>query len=180
MEVLDYAGPYEVFNVAAECAPEASLQVQAIGLADGPVAGRGGFKIHPHATIGSCPPPDILIVPGGAGTRALLHDRRVIDWVRLAAKEAEMVLSVCTGALVLAAGLIGNAPATTHHEAFHELAALSPATTIIEGRRFVQSSDRLWTSAGVSAGIDLALHAVELLLGADIRGDVVEEMEWGW
>src|SRR5215813_318394 len=74
MEVLDYAGPYEVFNVAAEYAPGASLQVQAIGLTDGPVAGRGGFKVHPHATIGSCPPPDILIVPGGAGTRALLHD----------------------------------------------------------------------------------------------------------
>ena len=91
------------------------------------------------------------------------------------------MLSVCTGALVLAAaGLLEGRQATTHHGAFDELVALSPSTTVVEGRRFVQSSDRIWTSAGVSAGIDLSLHVVGLLLGEDVRNEVVEEMEWGW
>lgn len=181
MEVLDYAGPYEVFNLAGEYSPEQGLQVQAIGLTDGPVTGRGGFTVLPRASIANCASPDIVVIPGGAGTRPLLREKDALDWVRSAAMEAEMVLSVCSGALVLAAaGLLDDRRATTHHGAFQELAALSPSTEIITGRRFVQASERVWTSAGVSAGIDLALHAVELLIGAGVRDEVSREMEWGW
>lgn len=174
MEVLDYAGPYEVFNVAGE-------QVRSIGVEAGPVAGRGGFTVQPDATIADRMSLDVLVVPGGVGTRRLVHDRSVIDWVSGAAKEADLVLSVCTGALVLAAaGLLDGREATTHHGAFGELATISPSTTVVRGRRFVQASERLWTSAGVSAGIDLSLHIVSLLRGADARDRVVEEMEWRW
>ena len=181
MEVLDYAGPYEVFNVAGECMTDRGLEVRAIGCTEGPVTGRGGFAVLPHATIADSSPPDILVIPGGAGTRPLVLESEVVDWVRSAAQESELVLSVCTGALVLAAaGLLEGRQATTHHGAFDELVALSPSTTVVEGRRFVQSSDRIWTSAGVSAGIDLSLHVVGLLLGEDVRNEVVEEMEWGW
>jgi transcriptional regulator GlxA family with amidase domain len=180
MEVLDYAGPYEVFNVAAESAA-GRLRVQSIGVGDGPVSGRGGFTVIPHVSLASSTPPDILVIPGGAGSRALLHDQHVIEWVRRAGDEAELILSVCTGALVLAAAeLLNNAPATTHHGAFDELAALSSTTTVVEGKRYVQSSERVWTSAGISAGIDLSLQAVELLLGREIRDAVIDEMEWGW
>ncbi|WP_246142836.1 DJ-1/PfpI family protein [Nocardioides rubriscoriae] len=181
MEVLDYAGPYEVFNVASERWPGPRPQVRSIGTRAGQVVGRGGFAVVPDADLGDDGYPDVLVVPGGAGTRRLLGDREVVDWVRSAAHEAQLVLSVCTGALVLAAaGLLDDRPAATHHGALDELAALSPSVTVVTGRRFVQSSDRVWTSAGVSAGIDLSLHAVDLLAGPDLRDQVVEEMEWGW
>lgn len=181
MEVLDYAGPYEVFNVAGQAGPEARFEVRAIGTHPGPVTGRGGFVVLPPETIDEPAPPDILVVPGGAGTRPLLHDRDVIDWVRAASEKAELVLSVCTGALVLAAtGLLDRRCATTHHGAFDELAALSPTTQIDRGSRFVQSSEQIWTSGGISAGIDLSLHVVGLLCGDDVRDEVVEEMEWQW
>lgn len=181
MEVLDYAGPYEVFNLASERWPGERPEVQAIGTRNGPVTGRGGFTVIPNASIATRTYPDVLVVPGGAGTRPLLGEDRVLEWIAAAVQEAQLVLSVCTGALVLAAaGLLEGCPATTHHRAYDELAALSPLTTVVEGERFVQSSERIWTSAGISAGIDLALHAVEQLVGGEVRDQVTREMEWGW
>jgi transcriptional regulator GlxA family with amidase domain len=181
MEVLDYSGPYEVFNVANETSSKTTFDVHAIGVAAGPVTGRGGFTVLPPTNIAECSVPDVLIVPGGAGTRPFLREPKVVDWVRSAAADAELVLSVCTGALVLAAaGLLENSPATTHHQAFDELAAISPSTDIVRDRRFVQSSSQVWTSGGISAGIDLSLHLVGLLAGTDIRTAVIAEMEWGW
>lgn len=180
MEVLDFAGPYEVFNVAGELT-DARVRVISIGTTPGPVTGRGGFTVLPDVRIEDCAPPDILIVPGGAGTRPLLREPRIIDWVRSASEGAELVVSVCTGALLLAAaGLLDGCPATTHHEAFDELVAVSASTRIVEGVRFVQSSQRVWTSAGVSAGVDLSLHLLGLLHGPDVRDTVAAEMEWRW
>jgi len=181
MEVLDYAGPYEVFNVAGEMAPDTEFAVTSIGVSPGPVTGRGGFTVVPQTSIGEASTPEVLIVPGGAGTRALLRDLTVLDWVRNAASSADLTVSVCTGALVLAAaGLLDGRPATTHHGAFDELAAISPSIQIVPGERFVQSAERVWTSGGISAGIDVSLHLVGLLAGHSTRDLVVAEMEWGW
>ncbi len=181
MEVLDYAGPYEVFNVASERWSGPRPRVESIGVGSGSVTGRGGFAVLPHSWIEDAAAPDVLVVPGGAGTRRLLGQDDTLGWVRSAASEAQLVLSVCTGALVLAAaGLLDHRQAATHHAARGELAALSPSTTVVQGQRFVQSAERIWTSAGVSAGVDLALHAVDLLAGTAVRDRVIEEMEWGW
>ena len=93
----------------------------------------------------------------------------------------ELLLSVCTGALLLgSAGLLDGLPATTHHDGVDELAALAPSCVIHQGRRFVRASDRIRTSAGVSAGIDLSLAVVEELSGSALRDLVSEEMEWMW
>jgi len=179
MEVLDFAGPYEVFNVAAEAG--APFAVQAIGTGPGPVIARGGLTVLPPVSLADAATPDILVVPGGAGTRPLLHDDAVLDWVRQAAPRAELVLSVCTGALVLAAaGVLDDTRATTHHHAFGELAALAPRVEVVAGQRFVRNSDRVWTSGGISAGIDLAQHIVGLLAGEQVKAKVIEEMEWLW
>ena len=95
--------------------------------------------------------------------------------------KVEWLLSVCTGALLLAkAGLLQNCAATTHHTAFELLRELSPTTTHVEDRRFVQSSAKIFTSGGISAGIDLALHMVDKLVGSAARASVVEEMEYNW
>lgn len=183
MEVLDYAGPYEVFNVANEISGRISdrqtFAVQAIGVQPGQIVARGGFTVLPPTSIGECPSPDILIVPGGPGTAAVLKDEQVTGWVRACAEHAELVVSVCTGALVLAAaGLLTDRPATTHHWAFDQLESLSPSTDIVRDQRFVQSSDRIWTSGGISAGIDLSVHLIDLLAGTEVREKVVEMLEW--
>jgi len=181
MEVLDFAGPYEVFNVAGELGAGAPFSVLAVGLTGAPAVGRGGFTVVPACSLDDAPPTDLLVVPGGAGTRRLLHDERLLAWVRERAGEVELLLSVCTGALVLAAaGLLDGRPATTHHDAYDELEAMSPTTKVVRGQRFVRSADTILTSAGVSAGIDLALHAVQLLAGPTTRDRAVTEMEWMW
>jgi len=181
MEVLDFAGPYEVFNVAGELGEGAPFSVFSVGLTGAPAVGRGGFTVLPAYSLDDAPPPDLLVVPGGAGTRPLVRDERLLAWLRERAAEVELMLSVCTGALVLgAAGLLDGRPATTHHDAYDELAAVSPTTTVVRGQRFVRSSETILTSAGVSAGVDLALHVVQLLTGQETRDRTVTEMEWMW
>lgn len=179
MEVLDYAGPYEVFNVAGELG-DGVFEVASVGVTPEPV-GRGGFRVVPDFTLDDAPVADILIFPGGRGTRRLVHDERVTAWLRERATDASLLLTVCTGALVAAAaGLLDGLAATTHHSALDELAAISPATTVVRGPRFVRASDRIRTSAGVSAGTDLALAVVEELAGPELRATVEDEMEWMW
>jgi transcriptional regulator GlxA family with amidase domain len=181
VEVLDFAGPYEVFNVAGELGDGRPFSVFSVGLDGRPAVGRGGFTVVPTYSLDDAPPPDVLVVPGGAGTRRLLHDERLLGWLRERAAEVEVLLSVCTGALVLgAAGLLERRAATTHHDAFDELAALSPTTKVVRGQRFVRTSERVLTSAGVSAGIDASLHVVQQLVGRETRDRVVAEMEWMW
>jgi len=181
MEVLDYAGPYEVFNVAGELGAGAPFSVFSVGLTSAPAVGRGGFTVQPTYSLDDAPPADLLVVPGGAGTRPLLQDERLLAWLRERAGEVELLLSVCTGALLLgAAGLLEHRSATTHHDAFDELAALSPTTTVVRGQRFVRSSERVVTSAGVSAGVDASLYVVQSLTDAETRDRAVTEMEWMW
>jgi transcriptional regulator GlxA family with amidase domain len=181
MEVLDFAGPYEVFNVAGELGDGNPFSVFSVGLGHEAAVGRGGFTVLPAYSIDDAPPPDLLVIPGGAGTRPLTKDDRLLEWVKERAAEVELLMSVCTGALVLgAAGLLERKPATTHHGAYDELAVVSPTTKVVRGQRFVRSSETILTSAGVSAGVDLALHVVQLLAGQETRDRTVAEMEWMW
>ena len=181
VEVLDFAGPYEVFNVAGELGEGSPFSVFSVGLTGAPAVGRGGFTVQPAYSLDNAPPPDVLIIPGGAGTRPLLHDERLLTWLRERAAEVEVLLSVCTGALLLgAAGLLERKSATTHHDAFDELAALSPTTQVVRGQRFVRSDERIVTSAGVSAGVDASLYVVQELVGSATRERTVSEMEWMW
>lgn len=182
MEVLDHAGPYEVFNVAGELSEPSAFSVSAIGVGGRDTAtGRGGFTVVPAHVVGDGFVPDVLVVPGGSGTRALVPDPRIVGWLREAAERVEVLVSVCTGSLLLAsAGLLEGRRATTHHTAFDELASLDATIDVVRDERFVRSSPDVWTSGGISAVIDLALRVVEELCGAELRDAVVEEMEWGW
>ncbi|WP_241153707.1 DJ-1/PfpI family protein [Nocardioides pantholopis] len=181
MEVLDYAGPYEVFNVAGEVSDPGAFSVLSVGLTGEVATGRGGFRVLPDHGLDDCPATDLLVVPGGAGVRRLQSDDRLLAWLRDRAAEVEVLVSVCTGALLLAsAGLLHGRRATTHHTAYAELAGLDPTVQVERGPRFVRSADRLWTSGGISAGIDLSLRVVRELAGPRVHDDVVAEMEWGW
>lgn len=181
VEVLDFAGPHEVFAVAGDLIRPPPFYVYEVGLTAGPVIARGRLLAAPRYTIDDCPDPDILIIPGGMGTRPLLKDRKLIEWIADRAEKVELLLSVCTGALLLAkAGLLAGKRATTHHGAFEQLSQISPSTEIALGERFVESSKRIITSGGISAGIDMSLAVVERLLGDKAKATVVEEMEYGW
>ena len=155
---LDAIGPYEVLQRMPR------LSITFIGHARGEVRSDNGMLgIILDATYEELPRPDVIVFPGGIGTRALLQDERVLDWVRHAHAETLYTTSVCTGSLVLAAaGLLHGLTATTHWGARHELAAQG-AVPVPE--RVVEHLDRrLITAAGVSSGIDMALRLVELLV----------------
>jgi transcriptional regulator GlxA family with amidase domain len=154
---LDGIGPYEVLQRIPE------IDVTFIGHDRGEVRSDNGFLgITVDATFEEAPKPDIVVFPGGEGTRALMDDERVLDWVRTAHETTRYTTSVCTGSLVLgAAGLLEGLTATTHWGAYHVLERVGATPT---GTRVVEHLDRrIITAAGVSSGIDMALRLVELL-----------------
>jgi transcriptional regulator GlxA family with amidase domain len=180
VEVLDFAGPFEVFSVAGRRSGIEPFRVYTVAEKPGPVQARNGLSINPHYTLATCPRPDILVVPGGFGTRPLMHNSTVVDWVRARSKEAELTFSICTGALVLGrAGLLDGLEATTHHLAFDELRAAAPRTTVRSERQVVDNGHVI-TSAGIAAGIEAALHIVGRLLGTPMAVETAQYMEYRW
>jgi transcriptional regulator GlxA family with amidase domain len=118
VELLDFAGPFEVFSVASRWSDPPAFRVYTVAQRPGPLVARNGVSINPHYLLDDCPAPDVLVVPGGLGTRTEMNNEALVGWIGRAAARAEVVLSVCTGALLLAkAGLLDGLEATTHHGA---------------------------------------------------------------
>lgn len=185
VEVLDFAGPFEVFGVTGALNDPAPFTVSTVSLHGGAITARNGLRVLPHHTAANCPPVDLLVVPGGFGTRALVHDDDVLDWVRRRDSESELTLSVCTGSLVLAAaGLLRGKQATTHHGAFDELAAIDPSIEVVRDVKMVDDAGTgdggIVTSGGISAGIDMSLGVVARLLGDDAAERTARYMEYDW
>ncbi|HEY0946382.1 MAG TPA: DJ-1/PfpI family protein [Opitutaceae bacterium] len=179
VEVLDFAGPFEVFAVADELHGHEPFHTFTVAVKPGTVRARNGLKIIPDFSVETCPPPHVLIIPGGAGTRPLLGQPALLEWLRSRARRAEVVMSVCTGALVLAqAGLLDGLRVTTHHENLAMLAELAPKATVDASRRFHDNGPVL-TAAGISAGIDCSLHVVARLLGPAAADTTMRYMEYG-
>jgi transcriptional regulator GlxA family with amidase domain len=180
VEVLDFCGPYEVFSVTGRDRDPKPFRVRLVAERPGPVLARNGLSVNPDHTLADCPPADLLLVPGGMGTRPLMHNAMVVEWVRSRAAESELVLSVCTGALILGkAGLLDGLAATTHHGALELLRQTAPNTEIRDDTRFVDNG-RVITSGGIAAGIDMALHVVGRLLGAEVAAETARYMEYPW
>ncbi len=181
VEVLDFAGPYEVFNVTAELNDPAPFNVYTIAESTAPIRTRGQLSVNPNYSIYQMPPAQILIVPGGFGSRALLHKPHFINWLRDQAEQVELLISICTGALVLAkAGLLSGLTITTHHENLSELAPLvDSSSTITTDRRYFDNG-KILLAGGVSAGIDLSLYVIRKLLGDMVLSKTLNEMEYAW
>lgn len=178
VEVLDFAGPFEVFGVTDELNGEQAFHVFTVAETPGTVRTRHGLKLSPTHTLESCPAPHVLVIPGGFGTRALLRRSALLEWVKTRAAQAEIVMSVCTGALVLAqCGLLAGLRVTTHHELLGMLAELAPTATVDPSARF-HDNGHILTAAGISAGIDCSLHVVRRLLGPDAARATVAYMEY--
>lgn len=178
VEVLDFAGPFEVFSVADGLRQRTAFNVITVAESTGTIRACNGLKVVPHFSLEDCPPPQLLVIPGGIGTRPLLNKPALLEWIRRRHKTAEITMSVCTGALLLAkAGLLDGLRATTHHGAFALLRELAPTTDVIETERFIDNG-QIVTSGGISAGIDCSLHVVERLLGRDAADATARQMEY--
>jgi transcriptional regulator GlxA family with amidase domain len=184
-EVLDFAGPYEVFTTASRIFvrrnPDAEelFKVFTIARESTQVRARAGLKVQPDYTIGEHPPIDVLIVPGGVVT-AELDRSDVIKWIAERHGTNIITASVCTGAFLLAkAGLLSGKSATTHWEDIDDLHAMFGDITVHKKRRWVDQG-AVVTSAGISAGIDMSLHLVERLVGRELALVTAKQMEVDW
>jgi transcriptional regulator GlxA family with amidase domain len=183
--VLDFAGPFEVFSrtrlvagaPSRQTEESAPFQVFTVARAHDAITAIGGLRVIPHYAWSDAPPIDILVIPGGFGTRRLLDDEPTLAWITRTAAQASQVTSVCTGALLLArAGLLAGRRATTHWAGLDLLASLDPTIHVQRGTRVVD--DGVVTSAGVSAGIDMAFSIVERLCGRDVADETAHYMEY--
>jgi transcriptional regulator GlxA family with amidase domain len=180
VEVLDFAGPFEVFSVTGRRQSLQPFDVYTVAERPGAVIARNGLSILPKHTLANAPRPHILVVPGGYGTRREMHNRVLVEWIGERAADSELVLSICTGALLLAkAGLLDGLAATTHFGALDLLREIAPQTTVHGDRRFVDNG-RIITSAGVAAGIDACFHVIARLLGAETALETARYIEYPW
>ncbi len=185
VDLLDFAGPFEVFyqtRLAPGVKPRRSretapFEVFTVAPSSAPVRANGGVLVTPHHSFADVPRIDLLVIPGGLGTRTLIRDAELLDWIRERAAAAERVASVCTGSLLLAkAGLLRGRRAATHWAAADLLESLGSGALVVRDRRVVD--DGVVPSAGVSSGIDMAFHMVETLFGREVAEDTARYIEY--
>ncbi|WP_405818634.1 DJ-1/PfpI family protein [Streptomyces sp. NBC_01390] len=167
VEELDMVGPWEVLGFWAAHIASSPVRVLALGPEAGVVRGSQGLGLVADHSVTDAPRLDVLVHPGGNGTRALAKDTAHLEWLRRLHEQGTVLASVCTGSLVLAhAGLLAGRPATTHRNFLGKLAEIDPSVDVRARERYVDDGD-IVTSAGVSAGIDMALHLVNRLGGSE-------------
>ena len=178
VEELDWAGPWEVLASWATRWPDDGVACFTMSQTGHAVRCARGARVLVDHSWEDAPVADVLVYPGGIGTRPQVDDEAVLAWVRAAAAEAQVVASVCTGALVLGgAGLLDGRPATTHWRAVDELRGLGRGIEVRADERFVDDGDVV-TSAGISAGIDMALHLVARLHSVERAREVRHQIQY--
>lgn len=183
VEVLDFCGPFEVFSVTRlheERRREESSPFEVLLVAETtePVRATGGLRVIPDVTLDACPPLDVLVVPGGWGTRGEIKNERLIAWIAERGSKVETLTSVCTGAMLLGqAGLLDGRHATTHWRSLPWMRESFPAVTVEDTLHVVEDGDVL-TSAGISAGIDMALRVVARYHGETVARATARNMEY--
>lgn len=161
IELLDFAGPYEVFSVTSELNEYQFFKVFTISSDGYEIKSVNGLRVVPDFSFANHPPIDILVIPGGVGTRAEINKREVLDWINKTSKNSQITMSVCSGARILGIlGFLDHLESTTHHEVVEHLKEIAPNTIISQGKRFIDNKN-IMTAGGISAGIDLSLHIVK-------------------
>jgi transcriptional regulator GlxA family with amidase domain len=185
VEVLDFAGPFEVFSRtrlvggtdSRRSDDSAPFEVFTVAPSREPVVATGGLEVRAKHAFADAPRIDLLVVPGGFGTRPLLEDEKVLDWIRRTAASCKRLTSVCTGSLLLAkAGLLDGKRATTHWGALDLLEKVGPKVAVDRERRVVD--DGVITSAGVASGIDMAFYVVEQMFGKAVADETAHYIEY--
>jgi len=185
VEVLDFSGPYEVFSRtrtikgsdSRKNTDSAPFNPFTIAMDKNLIVATGGLKVIPNYSLDNSPKIDILVIPGGYGTRPLLNNENLLNWIIKISKEVNIVSSICTGALLLAkSGLLDGKRATTHWGAIEALKSISNSINVITNRRIVD--DGIITSAGVSSGIDMSFEIVSKLFGEEVASDTAKYIEF--
>lgn len=177
IELLDFAGPYEVFSVTSELNNYEPFNVFTVTQDGKEIKSVNGLKILPDYSFDSHPQIDILVIPGGVGTKSEMKED-VLQWINRNNNNSRITMSICSGARLLGKlGLLDYLECTTHHEVMEHLQEIAPKAIIKSDKRFI-GNGKLYTSAGISAGIDLSLHIVEKLYGVDIANHTRVYMEY--
>lgn len=172
VQIIDFAAPYEVFG-------QARFEVFTVSATGKPVTTAMGLSVNPKYSFASMPAADAILVPGG-NTGKVMHDQQVLSWLKTQQGTAKHILSVCTGAHILAeSGLLDGKSATTFHRALNSFEKNYPAITVQRHKRFVDNG-QIVTSAGLSSGIDASLHLVSEVLGEDKARTVALHLEYDW
>ncbi|MBN1679860.1 MAG: DJ-1/PfpI family protein [Anaerolineae bacterium] len=182
VDTLDFAGPLEVFAITGQrMTGPVPFTVSMVAERDSPpINTRSGLMVLPYYTYADPIQADILVIPGGLGARHESKNPAILHFIKQQAEYAEIIMSVCSGALLLGAcGLLDGLDSTTHHAALEELARIAPKTNVIKGRRFVDNG-KVITSAGITAGLDASLYVVQRLLGPDIAQETANHLEYSW
>ncbi len=183
VEVLDFCGPFEVFsatrlNEEKRRKEPSPFEVLLVTEKNAPVVTTGGMKVIPDYTYENCPKLDIIVVPGGWGVREEIKNPVLLDWLRSRSEEVETLTSVCTGSMLLGfAGLLNGRHATTHWRSLEWMRESLPAVTVEYDKHFVEDG-RILTSAGISAGIDMALKVVARYYGEAVARATAKHMEY--
>ena len=177
---IDFAGPWEVFkdvflkDRGKTLAEQAAFRLYTVSDSREPVKTSGGMRIVPDYTFDDAPPPAIVVVPAQSG-----RSPKMLEWIRKMTTQSDVVMSVCTGAYVLGdAGVLKGKKATTHHLYYDEFQKTFPDVSLQKDKRFVQSDPVIFTAGGLSSGIDLALHVVELYFGPSTAEETAKILEY--
>ena len=183
--VIDFAGPWEVFQDVMIPSRGATMEEQmpfnlyTVSDSTNPIRTSGGMQIIPQYTFDNAPQPKVVVVPAQSG-----RSPKMLDWLRRMSKDSDVLMSVCTGAFKLGmAGVLKGKPATTHHDYFEMFQQQFPDVALQKGKRYVQSDSVIYTAGGLSSGIDLALHVVDLYFGRAVAANTARYMEYegtGW
>lgn len=179
VEVLDFAGPFEVFSVANQLADYKILEVHTFAASKEVIRAKNGLQVLPDKSLEQLKSLDYLVLPGGDGSKKVIQNPSLIASLQYLASQSEWTMSVCSGSRILGkAGFLDQKPYCTHHEVYDSMASLVPSGIPKPEHRFIQSDTRIWTAAGISAGIDLALYLIELTFGKELAHATATYMEY--
>ena len=178
VQIIDYTGPYETFGHAySDDGP--AFNIYTVSEKAGPITTAMGMTVTPKYSFDNAPRPDVLLIPGG-GVKDQVANANVIKWIQDKARDAEVVMSVCNGAFILAkAGLLDGLQATTTSGLIPMLREVAPKTKVVDDRRFVDNG-KIITTAGLSSGIDGSLNVIERFLGRGTAHMAALGMEYNW
>lgn len=180
VEVLDFAGPFEVFSVTSQLNNDELLNVYTVAEEARVITAVNGLKVVPDYDLTHCPRPEVLVIPGGDGSKQAMRQPAVLAWLREVIPTSEKTISICSGARLLAVlGFLDGLEATTHHEVLAQVQVLAPQAQVRGGVRFIDNG-QLATAGGISAGIDLSLYVVAQLFGAETAVKTARYMEYDW
>ncbi len=178
-EVLDFAGPFEVFSVTSELNNFELFDVFTVAKTKEAISAVNGLSVNPKYDFNDCPKVDILILAGGDGTNQAIQDQEIIDWIAKTDQETEITMSICSGSRFLAKiGALDKNPYCTHHLVYGDMEKLVPSGKPVTYKRYVQSNSKTYTSGGISAGIDLSFHIVEKIHGKKTVEKTAKYMEY--